>query len=211
MKSVLPTCALVALAALTALAPAALAFKAGRDFAKPASAGGGGDILFTGAPVYRRWNCTACHRDAPGKIRIHLASEPPSLVQSRRYVPGAAYKVTIDMLGEHRGLGSALNTNGMAMTAANDKDEAAGTISGYAADELRAGNNEAEVVTEGLYEKRTSWSFTWTAPPAGAGPATFYIALVDGDGASTTKERTSDPLHDDVAVGAIRFAPDGTP
>src|SRR5262249_54067340 len=92
-------------------------------------------------------------------------------------------------------------------TALDSENAPAGTFSGYDANELRQGNHEAELVTEGLFEKRTEWTFTWTAPDATAGPVSFFIGMVDGDGASTQDARTSDPWHDDVAIGTIRFSP----
>jgi hypothetical protein len=188
------------------LAPvAALAFKAGADFQKPAASGGGSGLLFTGAPAYRRWNCTICHEKAPGQIRIGMDVEPRSLLDQRAYEPGRAYTVTLSLTGQHRGDSSALNTNGFALTIADASGAPAGSLSGYDANELGPGNNDAEIVTTGLFEKRTSWRFVWTAPPLGTGPVSFYVGMVDGDGASRTDVRTSDPLNDDVAVGEIRF------
>src|SRR5581483_673548 len=50
----------------------------------------------------------------------------------------------------------------------------------------------------------TSWTFTWTAPPSGSGPVTFYVALVDGNGAGSAPGVTlTDPFGDDVVAGAI--------
>ena len=55
----------------------ALAFHAGSVFDKPAGAGGGGGIFYVGSATERGWNCTACHTEPAGKIRVTLTSDPP--------------------------------------------------------------------------------------------------------------------------------------
>jgi hypothetical protein len=197
--------ALLALVLLLLASPLALAFKAGGDFAKPAAAGGGGAILFTGAPTYRRWTCAACHTGSAGRVRMRLESQPPELLTRRRYQPGATYALTVRLEGEHRGLDSALNTNGFAVTMATAAGEAAGRFTGVDGTELAVGNTDAELVSSGLYERRTTWAFVWEAPVSGTGDVTAYLAVVDGDGASRKDLRTSDPFNDDLAVGSIRL------
>jgi hypothetical protein len=187
--------------------PAVHAYKAGRDFDKSASSGGGGGIYFSGAPTYRKWNCTACHQNAAEKITIRLDSAPRSLLTNRTYQPGASYQLTFKLQGEHRGFDAALNTNGMVVTVLDDDGAAAGSFSGFDANEIGQGSHEAEISTSGLFDKRNTWTAQWNAPAEDVGPVTFYVAMVDGDGASTQDLRTSDPLNDDVAFGIVRLLP----
>jgi hypothetical protein len=49
----------------------------------------------------------------------------------------------------------------------------------------------------------TTWHLWWTAPPAGSGPATFYVAVVDGDGAAGTAGDDQDPINDDTVQASV--------
>lgn len=191
--------------ALAALLPPidASAFKGGDDFRKSASSGGGGGMFFTGAPAYRRWDCTICHVEARKTIRIHLDADPPDLLATGRWKPDSSYRITIRMLGEHRGLGSRRNTNGLGVTLADGRGAAAGSF-GFG-DAFTQGNHETEIVTSGREERLTEWSFTWNTPASGAGRVTLHVAMVDGDGGSRTDASSSDAFHDDVAVGGLAF------
>lgn len=44
----------------------------------------------------------------------------------------------------------------------------------------------------------TSWKFWWTAPKAGTGPLTVYVAAVDGNGGAGTIANDQDPYNDDI-------------
>jgi hypothetical protein len=44
----------------------------------------------------------------------------------------------------------------------------------------------------------TSWRFWWTAPKAGTGPLTVYVAGVDGNGGNGTVANDQDPYGDDT-------------
>lgn len=199
----LPRIALFLCGASLLLPSVVMAFKKGADFLRPAAVGGGGAILFTGAPVYRRWTCAACHTGAPGKIWIGLQSSPAELTEQRRYRPEARYQLTVTLGGEHRGGGSEYDKNGFAVTITDQKDRTAGRLTGFGG-ELEQGAGESELVTSGT-ERRTSWTFTWVAPPAGKGRITAYVAAVDGDAASGSEGITSDPRNDDVAAGYLDF------
>jgi uncharacterized protein (TIGR03382 family) len=53
-------------------------------------------------------------------------------------------------------------------------------------------------VYEVVHNDETSWHVWWTAPPAGAGPLTFYIAAVDGNGGAGNANDDQDPYGDDT-------------
>ena len=46
----------------------------------------------------------------------------------------------------------------------------------------------------------TAWRFFWTAPKAGTGALTVYIAAVDGNGGSGTVANDQDPYNDDTVA-----------
>lgn len=53
------------------------------------------------------------------------------------------------------------------------------------------------------------WSFSWTAPTAGTGSLTLYVAAVDGNGGEGTVAVDQDPIGDDVVEAAVPIAEAG--
>lgn len=49
----------------------------------------------------------------------------------------------------------------------------------------------------------TSWRFWWTAPKAGTGPLTVYVAAVDGNGGAGTVANDQDPYGDDTVSASF--------
>lgn len=49
----------------------------------------------------------------------------------------------------------------------------------------------------------THWNLWWTAPPAGTGPVTIYLAAVDGNGGDGTAASDQDPAGDDTVSATI--------
>lgn len=196
-------CALAALVVLLA-GGRARAFHVGSTFDALPGKGGGGGTFYTGAPTERGYTCAACHLGAEGKIRASLSTAPAGLFESRRYTPGQAYTVSLKLLNEHRGLSSSRsNFNGFTIVFLDGKRQHAGRISGYAADEYY-GSGSAILASAGKTVGTGSWSFTWTAPPAGTGPVTMYLGLVDGNGADSPPTQTlTDPLGDDVVMASL--------
>ena len=187
------------------LAPsAAFGFHSGVQFDDLPGKGGGGGLFYTGARSDKGWTCTACHIGAEGKISIQLGSAPTALLQNSAYTPGQAYAITVSLRGEHLGLGSGRsNFNGFALTVRDSQNRPAGTISGYAPEDFYQAN-PATISTAGKVVGTTAWKFTWTAPAAGTGAVTFFIAMVDGNGANSPPTATlTDPFGDDVAVGQV--------
>jgi hypothetical protein len=188
---------------LLTLASSARAFHAGSEFDRPAGAGGGGGLFYTGAPRERRWNCTACHIDAPATIKLGFASMPGALLTSATYSPSQAYVLKAQLLGEHEGLASPTsNYNGLAIVAVDRTGAVAGRFSGYAPEDFYDGGSA--LVSAGKKVGVTDWSFTWTAPPALTGGVTFYLCVVDGNGANSPPGVTlTDPFGDDVVCGSV--------
>jgi hypothetical protein len=187
--------------AVVAYAPAAWGFHAGNVFDKPAGAGGGGGLFYAGAPQEHGWNCSACHTESEGRIRVALSADPPELLQSFRFEPKKTYALVATLEGEHAGAGPS-NFNALVVAFVGPDGAPAGEISGYAADEFyNAG--AATIASAGQRPGENRWSFTWTAPESG--PATLHLAAVDGNGAGQTAGTLTDPWGDDVFVGELRF------
>ncbi len=182
----------------------ARAFHAGSQYAKNASAGGGGGIFYTGAPGERRWDCRACHLDPPGQIRASLSASPASLFDASTYAPGESYTITVKLTGEHAGLKTpATNTNGLALSIVDTTGAPAGAVVAFAPDAIVAGG-PATIASTGERLGATEWSFTWRAPEASLGRVTVHLGVVDGDGAGTSAPGAfSDPFGDDVYVASV--------
>jgi uncharacterized protein (TIGR03382 family) len=65
------------------------------------------------------------------------------------------------------------------------------------------------VTHNGAHFALTSWDFCWTAPAAGAGTITAYVAAVDGNGGNGTMDFPNDTTGDDVASGTVPIAEAG--
>ena len=181
--------ALLAAIGALAVAPSARAFHAGDVFDKPPGAGGGGGVFYTGAASERGWDCTACHTSAARAIKVTLAADPPALLQSLRFTPGAKYALTATLEGEHLGAGPS-NFNALAVAFVDDAGLPAGDLSGYAADEFYSGRTT--IVSAGQHPGETRWSFVWTAPSAPGARVRLHLAAVDGNGASGGGRRDAD-------------------
>lgn len=186
-------------------APPAFAFHTGATFDKPAGAGGGGGVFYTGLARERRWNCAACHEDAPGTMRVRLTVVPSDLFVGFKYQPGTTYAFTATMENESVGRQSArANYNSIALSAATASGAPAGDFSGYAAEDFYAG--PATIVSAGQKVGLTSWTFSWTAPDPGAGTVTLHLASVDGNAAGQASDATlTDPFGDDVFVARVEL------
>lgn len=200
------TAAALAFVAAIASPSVARAYHAGAMFDRPPGAGGGGGIFYTGSPLEHGWNCTLCHEDAPGKVRVLLKVEPSELFQTFTLVPGQTYSFTATLDGETLGKSSPLsNYNTIAASFTDAKGIPVGSVGGFAAEDFYSGN-ASTIVSAGQKVGVTSWSFQYTAPDASAGPVTLHLAAVDGNGANSPPTKTlTDPFGDDVFVAAVNF------
>lgn len=198
----------LAIAALLCFAAAlgaarARAYHAGSTFGAAPGAGGAGGYFYTGSPRERGWTCASCHVEAPGTLRVSLSSAE-GLFADRAYSPGATYSVTVRIEEERLGLAAARsNFNAMALSVLDSAGVPTGTLGGYDAARFYS-RGSAILASSSTVVGETEWTFTWTAPDAGAGEVIFYLGVVDGDGAgSGPSETLTDPFGDDVAMGRI--------
>lgn len=191
--------ALVIAAALVAFAGEAAAYHEVRSFPVSANFGGGAGYYYTGSPRFKGYTCALCHTGGEGRASVSVTSDPAELTASGTYTPGQTYRIDVELIGEHRGLGSAFNPNTFTAEVVDQGGAAAGAL-GVGDDpvvELTGGGQIA--IAEGFGNGETTWSFFWSAPDAD-GPLGFYLALLDGDGASDPEVRFIDPFNDDVAT-----------
>ena len=185
----------------------AAAFHAGATYDLAPGAGGGGGFFYSGAPSDKGWTCAACHLNAPQMAVVGLAAEPLNLLIDQRYTPGQTYDLTVALIDEHRGQASPLsNFNGFVLTSVDDQGRPAGVLGGGRPGQLYRRDDHI-IASAGLVAGETSWTLRWTAPAAGRGDVSFFIAVVDGDGgAGAATETVTDPFGDDVATMHVKIS-----
>ena len=188
----------------------AAAFQGGQDFGLSASLGGGDKRYFTGAPRWKRYDCAVCHIKAERKIWVEVTSAPADLFASGRYEPGRTYRVHVSLKGQHLTGQATAHRSTFVAEIADDRDAAAGVL---AADDPRtvAAYDDGRVLAAVPIDAQQEWDFTWTAPASGVGPTTLYLGAVEGNGAGDPESARSDPLGDDVFMGALRLCEGATP
>jgi len=186
--------------ALPQLPGPAHAFHSADTFDAPALDGGGGRQYFTGAPRDRGYDCTICHADATGEIRIALASEPPELATDHLYVAGRTYHLTVALTGAHRGLRAPRDRNGFALEIVDEDGAPAGTLAATEAG-VHIAPEAGVALSDGQQLGQSVWTLSWTAPPTG--PVRLHVAGVDGDGGGSDATDGSDPYGDDAWSGAF--------
>jgi hypothetical protein len=166
---------------------------------------GAGGLIATGGTSDHNITCAACHIKAEGRIGVTFTPSPAwSLANNvAAYAPGQTYAITVKLTGEHLGQSGCSpyvngNINGFGAAFESDAGKPAGTLasdSGQTAANCPQANPQAmsgTTLTYGdchaivsLADKTlagtTSWTFRWTAPPAGTGPVTLFYGAVDGD------------------------------
>src|ERR1041385_843545 len=118
------------------------------------------------------------------------------------------YAITVALVGEHEGFGTANNQNGFVAEFIDDMKQPSGTLA--TPDEDKVELVDDGNVASGEGKNITMWTFNWTAPPAGRGAATLHLGLVDGNGANDVQVPQNDPNGDDVAVATLRLC-EGSP
>ena len=189
----------------------ALAFHAGITFTTPPAAGGAGGVFYLGTKNERGWDCTMCHVDPPGRVKLRLTSDPPDLLSSYRYTPETRYDIKVEMVVEGEELGTQnpmANYNTMGVTFLDAAGASAGKPSGPA--DVFQEINFSMLFSVGTNTGETEWDFSWNAPDAGVGVATMHLAVVDGDGAGVQQSTLTDPFGDDVVVTRIDLSEVGS-
>lgn len=231
--------AMVALGLALGLARTAAAFPTGEQFDGDAlKSDGGGGIPFDGAPRWSAHTCATCHTDAPGQIGIELQADRADLFTTG-WTAGTAYHLRVVLQNEHEGLaaaglgdqcGGALDPtapykrcdyNGYAIELDDDRGKPVGKLAPVVGTACAgSGTVPSDVDTyvlkdgtaamhNGAHMAQTHWDLCWTAPAAGVGVITAYIATVDGNGGDGTANFPNDTVGDDVAAGAVPLAESG--
>lgn len=212
----------IAIGAAAVLLPAsaALAFPFGNSWHMPADGtrAGAGGIYGLGSVTDWGITCAHCHTNGMGTIGATVTPTPAWQVVNNveAYKPGQVYNITLTMTGEHKGLNQGMdNLNGMAFSV----EDAAGAVKGV----LGTDNNVSSASCPAAYPAQdpagstyvygdchgvifvpkantTSWTFSWTAPAAGAGPLTVYYGVVDGDSNGKSSK------DDDTKMGTIKLS-----
>ena len=218
------------------LLPLLVGFSYGPNFdSDPIKGEGGAGIVFTGAPRWTAHTCDVCHTDAPHQVGLRLESDDPSLFDTG-WSANKQYHMRVVLLNEHEGTqyqkygsmcGGAVdpyvpcNTNGFAL----EIDDAGGhPVGKYTPVMSNACYNTAGTPPPGLDAVvvsggtavahngaggEASWDFCWTAPAAGGGVLTAYVAAVDGNGGDGTQNFPDNTTGDDVAVGQVPINENG--
>jgi hypothetical protein len=179
---------------------------------------GSGMLYYTGSRRDLGLRCSSCHVEAPGRIRAEVVFSPE--LSDGRYAPGRRYDVTVRMNGESRGIAECMppmvNRNAMVAMLVGPDGFPAGTISpdrggrqcgnrypAYAAPQTTVVFGDCDAVVGGQDDRAlTTWRFSFDAPSTGAGEATLWIGMVDGD-------CMFDSYRDDVYETAVRM-PEGS-
>ncbi|HHH31635.1 MAG TPA: hypothetical protein ENK57_25260 [Polyangiaceae bacterium] len=190
------------------LARPAEAFQDAASFVRSVHLGGANGILHTGSARFRGYDCRMCHQDPPGRMRLDVRSDPPHLLEERRYEPGQAYTLTVTMLDEHLAVGSEDNQNMFVAEVVDDRALPRGVFEEIELSTLQRADGDVNI--EGAVfgaTNLTTWQLLWTAPSVGSGRLSFHIAAVDGDAGTGAAEPRppTDPFNDDVFVGRWRL------
>jgi len=210
-------------------APAAFAFPTGGQFdSDPLTTDGSGGIAFTGSPRFQGHSCAVCHTDPPGLIGIKLESDHPELFDTG-WVAQKQYHLRVVLENQHAAaqFAAAGDNCGFAVTPytpcdqngfALEMDDVVGGAEGKFTAVVNGAcatgtpptdadvvvlKDGSAVVHNGAHHGQTKWDFCWTAPGAGTGVITAYLAAVDGNGGTGSEAYYADTINDDVAAGAV--------
>ena len=220
------------LAAMLAAPHPAHAYPTGSQFdADPLTQDGAGGLLFTGAPRFTGHACEVCHLNPPRRIGVTVEASAEDLTLfDTGYQPGKTYPLRValtnEWAGTRYGAGDACglattpyvpcNDNGFALEVDDAGGQPVGSyqpvvvgqgcVSGPAqADDfdVHVSQDGSGVTERGRHHGVTTWDFCWTAPAAGTGTVTAYVAAVDGSGGDGTMQNPNDNINDDVFAAAL--------
>ena len=189
----------------------------------------GGDIIGTGSNADWGVTCAHCHindKQQQGTIDFTVVASPafPKKNGVDVYVPGTTYQMTTNLVGEHLGLSLPMtNFNGFALTIEDQSGKTQGVFTSDETPPLSSAScvavptmlpdaiikgsttirGDCHAITSLAKSNVTTWTFTWKAPAAGAGPLTVYYGAVDADYSTNGSTRSS--LGDDVKVGTKKL------
>lgn len=157
-------------------------------------------------------NCTQCHSSFPvnsGNGLLELVFGEPLA-----YSPGETYEMEVNLSSQ-----DALTRWGFELTVLNSENNMAGELLVTDATNTQLSDNSGaspdylKQTATGTYAGQNSgnWIFSWTAPPEGTGPVTFYTAgnTANNNGStsgdyiytvSLTLDEDTNPVGDDLFV-----------
>jgi Domain of unknown function (DUF4266) len=193
----------------------------------------GGGIPFDGAPRWASHNCEVCHTGAPHLISLALESDKPELFTTG-WIAGQQYHLRVKLLKEWAGLQYVANgincgdttatpfkpcdDNGFALELDDRTDKPTGAFAqvindacstAVPDDPIFAISKSGAAINE-EFNGRATWDVCWTAPSAGTGNITAYLAVVDGNGGTGSAGFPDDAINDDAAAGAVPLVEAGT-
>lgn len=161
---------------------------------------GGRTGQYSGSPGDNGVNCSSCHSGTPSTITNVITSNIPA----SGYDPGVTYSLTVSISHPNN------NTFGFQLTAEDSADNKAGGFG--------APNNSLQVINGGNAVTHTasgnsgtsnarSWTIDWTAPAAGSGDITFYVACLASSGMNTNNQvsLSSKTVSEDVPATPINL------
>lgn len=181
---------------------------------------GAGGLYGMGSATDKGITCAHCHVKAEGMIGATITPTPAwgTVNGTMAYKPGQKYSITVAMTGEHKGLNQGMNNlNGMAISVEDQAGKVKGVFesdtspvvssaacpTSYPAQNPAAGTTYLYGDCHGVFfiprPNTTTWTYSWTAPAAGAGPLTIFYGVVDGD------ENGHSSLGDDVKMGTVKL------
>ncbi|MFN3530565.1 MAG: choice-of-anchor V domain-containing protein [Bacteroidia bacterium] len=143
---------------------------------------GGPPTGHSGAPG--SGNCTACHGDfavnsGPATRNLVFNGDPTLSA----YVPGQTYTAVLNINS------AGISTFGFQLVARNSANQSAGTLIATDAVQTQLVSGHLQQTFSGITGSSgaKSWNFSWTAPAAGTGTVSFYVATnaANGDGGSS--------------------------
>lgn len=185
-------------AALLGAPGAAEAFHDPGDYVPPAIEGGGARSFFTGSPRFSGYDCSMCHLGEHDRTRLTLVSDPPELLETGRYVPGARYVVTVKLEDAARGATSSADRNSFVAEVLAAEDAPAGVLEATD-DRVELVDDDRIAAPTPSFATGTTWTVAWTAPPPGTGSVWLHAAAVDGDADAT-------PEGDAAVTAALHLA-----
>lgn len=118
---------------------------------------------YTGSPGDGQ-NCTSCHNGGASAVFGWITSNVPTA----GYTPGVAYTITITVSGS--------GSKGFEASPQNATGTLLGTLIAGTGSKL-VGGNKYVTHSSAKNSNPAVWTFTWTAPAAGAGLVTIYGAM----------------------------------
>ncbi len=163
---------------------------------------------FTGAPSAgggTEGNCGSCHNGGDfGTTELEITLVTGGDTLNGSYVPGALHTVTVAISGDD---GADPAGYGFQAQFLQDADNVqAGTMSNPGArtqvSDLDNGRSYAEHTS---VNPNNSFTFDWTAPPAGTGEVTLYAVgnQVDGGGGTNNDNGSTQPTVIDLTEGVV--------